>query len=112
MPVLILSIPKYLDKLLEDSCLAAIAPLGEPCRIVVMAENVALMFVVAVLGAKDGGTDGAGEVLDVVFPVQGGDVGSSQSTSAGVTQEIQTAEVVCLAERVLIRRLVGDGEEF
>lgn len=57
VPVLVLSISEYLDKLLEDGRLAAIAPLSESCRVMIMAENVALMFVVAVLGAKDGRAD-------------------------------------------------------
>ena len=32
--MLILAVPEYLDKLLENSCLAAIAPLSELCGIV------------------------------------------------------------------------------
>ena len=46
VPVLIHTIAKDLDELLQDGCLAAIAFLRELCRIVVMTVHVALMLVV------------------------------------------------------------------
>lgn len=69
VPVLVLAIAVDFDKLLENGSLAAIAALGKLGGVVVVAVDAALVLVVAVGGAEDGGTDGAGEVLDVVFAV-------------------------------------------
>jgi hypothetical protein len=54
MPVLILSIPKYLHELLENGIVAAVTPLCKARRVMVVAVHVALMLVVAVLGSEDG----------------------------------------------------------
>lgn len=70
--MLVLAVSEDFDKLFENGRLAAVTALGEFCRIVVMAVYVALVLVVTVLGAKDGGTYGTGKVLDVVFAIQGG----------------------------------------
>jgi hypothetical protein len=51
-------------------------------------------------------------VLDVVFALEGGDVGAAEGLAAFVAQQIETAKVVCFAERVLARGLLGDGEEL
>jgi len=75
--MLIDTIPENLHKLLQDSCLATIALLRKPRTVMVMTVHAPLVLVVAVLRPEDGGTDAAGEVLDVVFAVQGGDVGAS-----------------------------------
>jgi hypothetical protein len=72
MPVLVLSVAEDLDKLLEDSRLAAIAPLGKLGRVVVVTVDMSIVFVVAVLGAKDGGTEGAGEMINMILVVEGG----------------------------------------
>jgi hypothetical protein len=48
MPVLVLAVSVDFDKLLEDGRLAAIAALGELCRVVVVAVDAPLVFVVAV----------------------------------------------------------------
>lgn len=69
MPVLILSVAVYFHELLEDSCLAAIAALRKLCRVVVVAVNVAVMLIVAILRTKYCGTQGAGKMVDVVFAV-------------------------------------------
>jgi hypothetical protein len=52
MPMLVLSISENLNKLLQDGRLAPITPLGELGRIMVMAVNVSVMFVVAILSAE------------------------------------------------------------
>ena len=74
MPVLINAVPKDLHKLLQDRRLAAITLLRECGRVVEVAVDVAFMLIVRILCAKDGGADAAGEVLDVVFAVESGDV--------------------------------------
>jgi hypothetical protein len=53
VPVLIGTISKDFNKLLENSSLAAVATLRELRRVVVVAVHLAVMFVVAVLSAKD-----------------------------------------------------------
>jgi hypothetical protein len=55
--VLILPIAEYFHELLEDSRLAAIASLRKLSRVVVVTVDVAVMLVIAVLGAKDGRTE-------------------------------------------------------
>ena len=112
MPVLIHSIPEYFDKLLQYRRLASIAFLRELRRVMVVAEDIPFMFIVRVLRAEDGRTDAAGEVFDVIFAVEGGDVGAAESTTAGVAEEVEASEVVGFAEWVLVGRVVGDGEEF
>jgi len=110
--MLVLPIPEDFDKLLEDGSPTAIAALGELCRVMIVAVDVAFVLVIAVLGAKDGRTYGAGKVFYMVFAIQGGDVRAPQGASAGVAQEIESTEIVGFAEGVLIRRLVGDREEL
>lgn len=51
-------------------------------------------------------------MLDVVLAVQGGDVGAAQGLAALVAEQVEAAEVVGLAQRVLAGRLLGDGEEL
>lgn len=106
------TVAEDLDELLEDGGPTAVAFLGEPCAVVVVAVDGAFVFVVGVGGAEDGRADGAGEVFDVVFAVESGDVGAAQGAAAGEAEEVEPSEVVGLAEWVLIRRLVRDGEEF
>ena len=72
--MLVLAIAEDFDKLFEDGRLAAIAALCEFCRVVVMAVDISLVLVIAVLGAEHSGTHGTRKVLYVVFTVQGGDV--------------------------------------
>lgn len=87
MPVLILTVSEYLDKLLEDGSLAATATLGVLCRIVVMAVNMSIMLVVAILSAEDSRAKRAGKVVDVVFAIEGRDVRAPKSTATLVTQQ-------------------------
>ena len=78
----------------------------------VVAVDTAVVLVVRILRAEDGGTHTAGEVLDVVFPVECGDVRASEGSTACVAEKIESFEIVSLAEWVLVRRLVGYWEEF
>lgn len=82
MPVLVLTVPEDLDELLKNGGLAAIAALRELGGIVIVAVHLAVVLVVAVLGAEYGGAQGAGEVIDVVFALEGCDVGPSQRSAA------------------------------
>ena len=110
--MLVLAIPEDLDKLLEDSGLAAITSLSEVCGVVVVAVYGILMFVVAILGTEDRRTYRACKVLDVELSIQCCDVGSAQGAAAFGAQQVEPSEIICLAEGILVRRLVGDGEEF
>lgn len=106
------AIPKDLDELLEDGSMAASALLSEACGVVVVTIYGAFVLVVGVGGAEDGRANGAGEVLNVVLAVEGGDVGAAKGAMAGEAEEVETAEVVCFAERVLIRRVVRNWKEL
>ena len=67
----------------------------------VVTVNVAVVFVVAVLGAEDSRTERACEVVDMIFAVKGCNVGASECTSALEAQQAKPSEVISLAERVL-----------
>ena len=110
--MLIHAISEDLHKLLQNRRLTPVALLRKLGRIMIVAVDIPFVLVIRVLSAEDGGTDAAGEVLDVVFAVEGGDVGAAESAAAGVAEEVEAAEIVRFAEGVLVRGLVGDGEEF
>jgi hypothetical protein len=111
MPVLVLAVSEDFNKLLEDCRLAAIAALGKLGRVVVVAVHLAVVLVVAVLGAKDGRAEGAGEVVNMILSLQGGDVGPSQGAAALVAKEAETPEVIRLAEGVLAFSVLVVGRE-
>lgn len=110
--MLIYTIAVDLDELLEDGCLAAITSLRELCRVVIMAIYLAFVLVVAILSAKDSRTNRTGEVVDVVFAIEGCDVGSAEGATAFEADQIQAFEVVGLAKGVLVGRVIGYREEF
>lgn len=110
--MLVLTITKDFDKLFKNSSLTAVAALSEFGRIMVVAVYVSLMFVVAVLSTKDGRTYRAGEMLDVVLAIERGNVRSAKGASTCMAEQIQSAEIVRFAKRVLIRRLFRNGEEL
>jgi hypothetical protein len=113
MPVLVLAVAEDLDELLEDGGLASIAALGELGRVVVMAVNLAIVLVVAVLGAEYCRAQGACEVVDVILALERGNVGPPQCAAALMAEQAEPAEVVCLAERVWAPAiLVVCREEF
>ena len=83
--MLILSIPKYFHKLLKYGGLAAVALLCKACGVVVVTVNMAIVLIVAVFGTKGSGANGACEVVDVVFAIQGCHVRTPQCTPTAVT---------------------------
>lgn len=82
MPMLVLTVAEYLDELLENCCLAAIAALSELRRVVIMAIYVAIMLIVAVLRPENRGAECAREVVDMVFAIESCNVRASQSSTA------------------------------
>lgn len=84
VPVLILTVPKDLHKLFQDCRLTAIAPLRVLGGVVIVAIDLSLVFVVAVLGTKDGGAHRAGEMFNMIFAVESGNVGTAKSTTTFV----------------------------
>lgn len=112
MPVLILTITKNLDKLLENGCLTSVAPLREFGRIMVMTVNVTVVLVVAVLRSKDRWTYRASKVLNVIFSIQCSDVRTTERASASMTKKIQASEVICFAQGVLVWGMFGNGKEL
>jgi len=67
--MLVLPIPEYLHELLENRSLASITSLRKLGRVMKVTEDLPVMFVVAVLRAKDCRTHRAGEMVDVVFSI-------------------------------------------
>lgn len=113
MPVLVLAVSEDLHKLLENRSLTAVASLRELSRVMIVAVNMAVVLVVAVLGAEYGRTQRAGEMVDVVLAVECSDVGAAQSPSTLEAEEAKPAEVVRLAKRVLsLAVIVVDRKEL
>ena len=79
----------------------------------IVAIDIAVVFIVAVLRAKHRRAKGAGKVIDVVFPLQGSNVGSSESAAALMAEKAQPSKVVGFAERIWasVMFILG-GEEF
>ena len=112
MPVLVFAISENLDELFENCIVAAMASLSESRRVMVMAVYVSVVIIVAILGTEYGWTDGASEMLNVVFTVEGGYVGSTESVPARVTDEIKAPKIVLFAQRVLIWAFIGNRKEL
>ena len=112
MPVLILAIAKNLHELFQYGGLTSNAPLSESCRVMIMAIHPTFVLVVAILRSKDCRTNRTSKMFDVVLAIEGGDVGSAESTAAGIAEESEAAEVVSFAQWVLIWRLLRNREEL
>lgn len=72
--MLVLTVPKDLNELLEYGRLTSVASLGKLSRVMVMTIYLPLVLVVAVLSSKNRGTYGTRKVFDVVFPFQCSDI--------------------------------------
>ena len=83
--MLILPISKDLHELLEDRGLTTVASLSKLGRIVIMAVDFIAVLVVAVLRSKDRGTNGACEMLNVIFSIQGRNVRTTKRSLTLVT---------------------------
>ena len=88
VPVLILAIAENFDELLQDGRVTAVTPLGKLGGIMEMAVDLALMLVVGILRTKNGRAHGAGEMFNVIFAIQGCDIGATQSTTTLMTKQI------------------------
>lgn len=74
VPMLVLAIAIYLDKLLKDSSPATVAALSELRGVVVVAIHIAIVFVVTVLGAENGRAEGTREMVDMVLAFERRDI--------------------------------------
>lgn len=83
--MLIDAISENFNELLQDCGLATIALLRESCGIVIVAIYAAFVLVVTVLRPKHCRAHAAGEMLNVVFAFQRGDIRASQCAFARVT---------------------------
>lgn len=77
MPMLILTVPHYFDKLLEYRRLTAITSLCEFEREMVVTVNTAIVLVVRILWTKHGRTYRTGKMLDMKLLVQSCNVGTT-----------------------------------
>lgn len=112
--MLILAIAKYLNKLFQDGSLAAVTTLSKASGVVVVAIDHALVLIVAILSAEGGRADGAGEMVNVVFAIEGSNIGATKRTSTVRAEEVEASKVIRLTERVLHTRaiLFLNGEEL
>ena len=84
--MLVLSVSKDFDKLLQYRRLTSVASLSELGGVVIMAVHLPFVLVIAVLSSEDSRAYGACEMFDVVFPLQCSNVRSSQRAAAVVAQ--------------------------
>jgi hypothetical protein len=112
MPVLVLAVSVNLNKLLQNCGPATSTLDGVAKRVMVMAKDLAVMFIVRVLRAKHGRADRACKVLDMVLVIQCCDVAPSQSLATGVANQVQASKVVALTERMLLAVGLLDGKEL
>ena len=113
MPVLVLPISKDLHKLLEDRGLTTVASLSKLSRVVIMAVDFIVMFIVAVLRPKDSGTNRACEMLNVIFSIQGRNIRTTKRSLTLVTQKVEATEVISLTQRILTASIIlVNGKEF
>ncbi len=113
MPVLVLAVPKDLDKLLEDSSVAAITSLSEMRRVVVVAVDLAIMLVVAVLRTENCRTDRAGEVFNVILSIDSRDVRPTQRATTLMAEKVKTPKVVSFTQGILVCAVfLVNREEF
>jgi len=110
--MLIDAITEQLHELLKYRFVAPATFLCEARAVMVMAIDGAFVLIIAILSAEDGRTDRTSEVLDVVLTFERGDVRASKGASAIIAEKVEPTEIVRLAQRILVRRLVGDGEEL
>lgn len=75
--MLILPIAEYLDELLENSSVTAVASLRKLCRVMEMAIDLTIMFIITVLGAKDSWAYRTSKMIDMVFLVKCRDIRAS-----------------------------------
>jgi len=87
MPVLVLAVPENLHKLLKNGGLTAATSLRKLCGVMIMTIHLAVMLIVAVLGPKHRWTERASEVIDVVFSIERGDVGTPEGSAAFVAKQ-------------------------
>ena len=111
VPALVALVPLDLDELLQDGRIASGAFRRPSGRVVIMTKHVALVLVIAILRPEQCRTDAASKVLDVVLLIAGGDVRPAEGGTARGADEVEPAEVVAFAERLLAVGRV-DGEEF
>ena len=132
MPAFIPHVSVDLDELFQDSG-AAPGTLGrKPRRVVVMAIDIPVVFVVRVMRPKQGGAYRASEVFHVILLVwkrsgsnrssmevwisygrtAGSNITSPQCHTTFSADEVQTSEVIPLAQWVLLRILAFDGEKL
>jgi hypothetical protein len=74
VPMLVLTVPKYFHKLLQNGRLTSVTLRRKLCRIMVVTVDLPIVLVVGILRSKHGRTHTTCKVLDVILPVQGGDV--------------------------------------
>lgn len=77
VPVFILAVAVDLDKLLEDRGPASCTLDSVVDRVMIVAVDLPIVFIVRILGSKDGCADGASKVFDVILVVQSSDVASA-----------------------------------
>lgn len=81
MPVLILTIPEDLYKLLQYRGSASVTPLCKLRRVVVMTVDFPFVFIVAVLRTENRRAHGTREMFNMIFSFQGRNVGSTKSAA-------------------------------
>lgn len=112
VPVFVLAVTINLDKLLQDRRPTSCTLDGVVERIVIVTVDLAIMFVIGVLGTKDCWAYRTCEVLNVIFVVQRRDIGATKSSSTRLAHKVESPEIVALTEWILLPIGLGDGEKL
>jgi hypothetical protein len=129
MPTFVAHVPVDLHELFQYGAIATHTFRSKSCRIVKVAIDVVLVFIIRVLWTEQRRTNRAGEMLHVVLLICGqrqsivgppviprrtasGDVASPQGLIALGADQIETAKIIFLAQRLLFAVGAIDGKEF
>lgn len=66
-----------------------------------MAIDLSIMFIITILRSKYCGAYRAGKVVYVVLSIEGCDIGSAKGAVAFMANQIESSEIICLAEGIL-----------
>ena len=132
MPALVPHVPVDLDELFQDRSAAPCTLSRESRRVVVVAVDIPIVFIVRIMWPKQGRAYRASEMLHMILLVwkrlssshgstgawiryghtAGGDITSPQCHTAFSADEIQTPEVIPLAQWVLLSVWTFDREKL
>ena len=94
MPMFVNTVSVNFYKLFQNSSLTTRTFDCKSSRVMVMAINLAVMFVIRILRTEYGRASRAGKVLNVILFIKSRNIGASKGTTALFTDKIQPSEII------------------